>query len=126
MVQPLLPGELEAARDAWDSLMPDTLQRQTVERVPDGSGGYTETPTLGAAVPTRVAPLGAGNSGSPEEILAGRLGLVEAWVVTVPVGTTLDEADTIVINGTRPMQVVSVLAPRSYDQATRVLAQEVE
>lgn len=106
--------------------MPDTLQVVTTERTPDGAGGYTETPTLGDPVPTRVAPLGASRSGSPEEIIAGRLGLAEAWVVTVPVGTTIDEADTIVINGTRPMQVASVLAPRSYDMATRVLVQEIE
>lgn len=105
--------------------MPDTLQVVEYASTPDGEGGYTTTPTLGDPVPTRVAPLGAGRSGSPEEIVAGRMGLVEAWVLTVPVGTDIDESDTVVINGTRPMQVSSVLAPRSFDMATRILAQEI-
>ena len=105
--------------------MPEYLFPQVLVRTPDDSGGWTEAPTLGAAVPCRVAPLGAGRSGSPEEIIAARMGLIEAWVVTVPVGITLSESDVVVINGDRPMQVSSVLAPRSYDMATRVLCQEI-
>ena len=118
--------ELQSARAAWQELMPDTLQVQTTVDTPDGAGGWTQAPSLGPSIPTRVAPLGAGRSGSPEEIIAGRLGLAEAWVVTVPVGTEIDEQDTIVINGTRTMHVASVLAPRSFDQATRILCQEIE
>lgn len=119
-------AELDSARAAWTALMPDTLQVVEYENVPDGSGGYTTTPTLGEPVPTRVAPVGSGRGTSPEEVIAGRMGLVEAWVLTVPVGTDIDETDTVVINGTRPMQVASVLAPRSYDMATRILAQEIQ
>jgi hypothetical protein len=118
-------SELAGARLEWERFMPDYVWPQVLVRTPDDSGGWTDTPTLGAAVPCRVAPLGAGRSGSPEEIIAGRMGLVEGWVVTLPVGTALTEADVLLHNGDRPLQVVSVLAPRSYDMATRVLCQEV-
>ena len=125
MTFPIPAAEMDAARAEWNLYMPDYLFPQVLARTPDDSGGWTEVPTLGAAVPCRVAPLGAGRAGSPEEIVAGRMGLVEGWVVTVPVGTVLNEADVVVVNGTRPMQVASILAPRSYDMASRVLCQEL-
>lgn len=118
--------ELEAARGAWNELMPDTLQVEHYAHTEDGEGGWTSAPTLGPSVAARVAPLGGGRSGSPEQVIAARLGLLEGWVVTVPVGTVINEKDTVLIGGVRRLQVTSVLAPRSYDQATRVLCQEIE
>ena len=120
-----LPGILRLAqaygRRAQEQALSHTAAIQSVTRESNDAGGTTDAwNTTTASVPVRIAPLG--NSGAERAAAAG-LEATEAFTLTFPHGTVLDETQRIVV-GTRTFHVVAVLGPVSYETALRVVAVE--
>lgn len=88
--------------DAPTELMPDTyaITRGTT-RVPDGSGGYTETPTVVETGPCRLSP---SQRLSVEGLQGGVLTATGPYTLHLPLDTTITASDTVEVNG-RPFAV---------------------
>lgn len=117
----LSTADLDAMRSTLNQSLPDTAQVQRVTRTSDGMGGFTETWATVATVACRVSP--SGNTPT-EQVAAERVQDHVLWTLTLPAETDVTAADLIVV-GSRTFEVVGVLAPRSYEIATRVVAVEV-
>lgn len=117
----LSADDLDAMRATVSQSLPDTAQVQRVTRQSDGMGGFTETWATIATVACRVSP--SGNMPA-EQAIAERVQDRVLWTLTLPAATDVAAADRIV-TGARTFEVIGVLAPRSYEIATRVVAVEV-
>lgn len=119
-------AELTAMRDVLDGSMPDVAVIFKPVRVKDDSGGLNETWDDQTPVEARISPLAGGvGSASAEALVAGRIGTAEAWVLTVPFDTDIDEIDRLVIDGDRGFEVAVVLGPRSWEISRRVIVVEL-
>lgn len=89
-------------------LMPDTYEiKRGVTRIADGSGGYTETPNI---VESGRCRLDATQRLGSEGVSGNIIEAASAYVLYLPLTSTLTAADTVIINDTREFAVVS--APR--------------
>lgn len=116
----LSTADLDALRATLNESLPETAQVQRVTRTSDGLGGYTEAWAAIATVACRVAP--SGNTPA-EQVVAERIQDRVLWTLTLPAGTDVTPADRIAV-GSRTFEVIGVLAPRSFELATRVAAVE--
>lgn len=87
----------EAVATAVGDTLTDRLAVERLTRTPDSSGGTTEgyTPTL-ADVPCRIVPSSGG-----EGIIADRLGLLDAYTITVAAGVDIRVTDELVAHDLR-------------------------
>lgn len=112
---------LAAMRTALEASLPDsaTIRRNT--QTSDSAGGKTDSWADLATVACRVSPSGR----APEErVIAERIGSVGLWTVTLPALTGITARDRLLI-GTRTLEVVALLAPRSWELCRRVVCSEV-
>lgn len=123
------PEEMAEMRATVEEYFPDTVRRIVTTNVRDASGGFSQTDTLEDPIGARFAPLGdAGTQGEIE--IAGRMGMVEPWVVTLPARSAISERDRLRLiraedGATIDVEVARVPTPRSEELAVRVLAQEI-
>lgn len=114
-------------RAEMDRSLPETAVIYRLTRDRDTSGGTIETLEASDPVECRVAPLGGGvGAAMAEELLIGRVGSNDAWMVTFPADTDINATDTLVILNDRPMEVAAVLAPRSWELSRRVVCVELK
>jgi len=113
--------DLTAMRQTLEASLPETAQILRRTLAPDGALGFTESWTVVAAVPCRIAPASAEDA---ERAGVSRTGAAVAWVLTVPAWTDVLPADRITAGG-RTFEVATVLGPNSYELGRRVLATEV-
>lgn len=122
-------AEIAEMRTTVDEHLPDTVRRIVVTSVRDATGGTSQTETLEDPIGARFAPLSqAGTTGEVE--VAGRLGMVEPWVVTVPARSAISEQDRLRLiraedGATIDVEVARVPTPRSEELTVRILAQEI-
>lgn len=117
----LSTADLDAMRTTLTESLPETAQVQRATRIDDGMGGFTETWMTVATVACRVGPR---DITPTEQIVGERIQDRVLWTLTLPAGTSVLAADRIMV-GSRTFEVVSVLAPRSYELATWVVVVEV-
>ncbi|MBX6770879.1 MAG: head-tail adaptor protein [Chloroflexi bacterium] len=117
----LSTADLASMQATLTASLPDTAQVQRVARTSDGMGGFTESWSTVTTVACRVSP--SGNT-TAEQVVAERVQDRVLWTLTLPAQMDVTAADRIVV-GSRTFEVVGVLAPRSYELATRVVAVEV-
>lgn len=119
-------AEIDAIRVEMERMLPETAVIYRPTRTNDTSGGTTEVLAASSPIDCRVAPLGGGlGAAMAEQIRAGRIGTEEAWMITFPAETDIVITDLIVILNDRPMEVVAVLAPRSWQMTHRVICVEL-
>ena len=84
----------EAVAAAFLAVLTDQVAITRLTRTPDSSGGTTEAYTALATVQGHVGPTSGG-----EIIVADRLGIVDAYTVTLPPGTDVKVTDRLEANG---------------------------
>lgn len=109
--------QADAAAAACDQSC--TIKRNV--RTPEPGGGATTTLTTIATVNAGMAEPTAGQLTNYGYLI----GSLAAWQVKFPVGTNVQEQDQLVIAG-QQLNVVKILAPRSYPALLTVLATEVK
>jgi len=117
-------GDLAAMRATLTESLPDTCQRSRNAPTSDGAGGTTDVWTTAAAVACRISPLSRSDRLAELQV-ADRIAAVNSWIITLPAGTDVTEKDRL-LSGSRTFEVASVLGPRSWELAVRLLAQEIE
>lgn len=110
--------DLATARATVTASMTDTAQVLRATSVPDGEGGQTETWTVVATVPCRVA---AADITPMERDLATQVLPRTLWRISLPAQTQVTSQDRLAI-GTWVYDILGVLAPRSYELSTQVVA----
>lgn len=85
---------LSGMRATAELALPDTCQVQRATKASDGAGGFTEVWATVATVACRLSP-----SGGAEKIIAEKLSQVNPVTITVPVGTSVQTGDRIVVRG---------------------------
>lgn len=114
-------NDLACFREAFLDLMPDSAQIRRSTSTPDGLGGSTSTPATVATVACSVEP--SGNT-SEERAIAERIQATVLWTITVPVGTSVQADDDILIAG-KTYHVVAPLSGSSFELTRRVACIEV-
>lgn len=109
---------LESLRRLDESTFEDRADIISKGRVSDGAGGSIVTPTTQANVPCRRVERQAGES---EGQFGGQLVSGLQWIFAFPLGTVISKDDEIVDDDER-FAVLSVLGPRTYETARRVIA----
>lgn len=84
----------EALAGAWSAILTDQVDITRLTRTRDSSGGTTEGYTALATVQGHVAP-----TAGAEIIVADRLGIVDAYTITLPYGTDVKVSDRLAANG---------------------------
>lgn len=85
----------EAIGAALLDVLTDQVQVKRLARTPDTSGGSTEAyADHGSPIPAYIAPSGGG-----ELIVADRLGLIDAYTITVPWGSDILDSDRLAAGG---------------------------
>lgn len=113
-------GTLTRIRRQYARTLPETA---TVQRsrpsTPDSAGGWSD---VWSDVTTVAARLSAATSGSAA-VVAGRIGEVDTWVITMPAGADVRTGDRVLLNG-RTFGVRLVSGPRSDEIIRRVFVTE--
>lgn len=113
-------ADLADMRATLAASLPDMGTIQRVQSVSDDMGGHTDTWAAAGTVACRVSPYPL----RPDEReVAGRVLGLDTWVVTMPAETVISERDRVATGG-RSFEVVSVMAPRSWEVARRLLCTE--
>lgn len=115
----LTAGDIARMRDVLDQSLPDTCVIQGGTIVDDLGGGGSTTWANRGTVDCRLSPM----TGSEREV-ADRLSEDAQWLITVPAETVVDTNSRVVISGTS-FEVLARRAPRSWEVATVLEAQEV-
>jgi hypothetical protein len=110
---------IEQMRNRQADLLPDSAQLRTRTQTTDGQGGRTDTYTT-TVVYCRLRPM----SGEQTQRFADQLAGVSGWVITLPVGTAVDEGDVIRI-ATVDYSVIGVTDKESWCTALRAYARSV-
>ncbi len=113
-------AEVAQARTDATLAMPDTCAIQRVTRTRDGAGGSTTATATVASVPCRLRPAGGGD----ERTIADALQWIVAYTVSVPWGTDLAPADTLLIAG-RTFQIGGALKGGTYSKDFRAVCKEI-
>ena len=117
-VAPLLnAAQLACLRDQID--LPDTCVIERDSGAANTVGDRTQTWTALATVACRVGPYRM--RPGDERVFGGRISSGVLWQVTLPAGTDVTARDRIVHLG-RTLQIISVLAPRTYEVVRFVIA----
>ena len=95
------------------------IQRKT--RTSDGMGSSSETY---ATITTVAAGMSQPTAGQLQNY-AFMIGSLAAWQIKLPVGTSVQHQDHLVIAG-QTLEVQVVLSPRSYQTLLTVLASEIK
>jgi hypothetical protein len=98
---------------------PDSATIRTRTQTADGQGGRTDTYTT-TVVACRLRPMSAEQTARFADQLAG----VSGWVITLPVGTAVDEGDVLRI-ATVDYSVIGVTDKESWCTAVRAYARSV-
>lgn len=110
-------GRVEAAK-----YRADTYQILRLTTVPDDAGGWTETEGV---VESGGCILTAGNTRPEERALAEKISAIAPIIVrNMPHMTTLIAADTLLINGTRRLNVLGVLRAEAVNVAVTAICEE--
>lgn len=117
-------ADLASMRTSLTESMPDSCQVRRNAPTPDGAGGQIDAESTVATVACRISPLSRSDRLAELEI-ADRLTAVASWLITLPAGTDVTEKDRI-LSGVRTFEVASVLGPRTWELAVRLVGQEVE
>lgn len=120
MTNLLEADELAGMKATQELNLPETVFVQELTETSDGAGGSSQAWNTTVTTTGRIAPLG--NSGEEREI-ARRLGNVQAYVITLPVATVVDEQSELQISG-RQFQINATLK-RSNQTALRLVCVEV-
>jgi head-tail adaptor len=107
--------EMSEIRADQELLMPDSGQISRRTLTSDGMGGQTES--WAAQGTAKACRIGTGGRSAEERRIAERVGAVMSYVVTLPAGTDITEADRIVVtpsalsavSGTRTLEVVGIV-----------------
>lgn len=83
--------------------------------------GYTTHPWT--TVTTTTARM-AVPTGSYMQMIADKLSDLKTWLVSLPVGTSVQQNDLLIVGG-QTLTVQTVFAPQSYQASVRLLASEV-
>ncbi len=114
-------AELADMRKQQEENLPETIYIQAATETSNGAGGRSQAWNTVATVNGRIGDLG---KDPQERAIAERLSNVKVYIVTLPVGTTVDEKNQLQING-RQFHVHGV--PRkSHQTALRVVCSEVK
>ena len=100
-------------------LMRRRITLQTVERTPDGGGGYTETLTDLATVWARVHPLTG-----REQLLAMQTEAMQMHRFTIRYRAGLTTATRILYDG-RTFDIRSIVDPEERHRELQIMAEEV-
>lgn len=115
--------ELDAMRATLEASLPDVCEIRRDERISDGAGGHALTASTIATVSCRLSP--QTETVRNAELEAGQRLLAKApWIITLPAGTDVTEADRI-RSGGREWEVAAVLGARSWEVGLRVAARLV-
>lgn len=114
--------DLRRMRKTADAHLPSAAEVWRATPTPDDRGGTTQTYARTSTVRCRYAAL-AGVQAS-ERVYADRLGGLQGWWFTLPLGIDVTLADQLRADG-RTFEVVSLDAGRSWDISIRVLTKEV-
>jgi hypothetical protein len=113
-------SELEEMQDEQEANMPETVYIQRIADVDNGSGGTSQAVQTTATTKGRIGAVGRD---AQEREIAGRLGVVQVYVITLPIGSVVAENDQLQING-RQFFVGGVVR-KSNVTAQRVVCSEV-
>lgn len=103
------------------SAMPDTATISRATTASDSRGGFTATYTTAATTVCRVLRV----SGTPREMeRGGKTVTVRVTPIYLPTGTDVRDGDRIIVSGTT-FEVLTALAPQSYETARKVECVEV-
>ncbi len=111
--------ELKTMRNAQDELMTETVFIQAVVTVSDGAAGSSESLQTIATTKGRIGSLGRDPR---EREIAGRMGSVHIYVISLPADTELSEKNQLQINGRQ--FVIGGIIRASNMTALRVVAAE--
>ena len=117
----LSDAELADMRKQQEENMPETVYIQEVTETSNGAGGRSQVLTTVATAKGRIGDLG---KDPQEREIAGRLGNVTPYIVTLPVGTVITEKNQLQINGRQFL--VHGAARKSHQTALRVVCSEVK
>jgi hypothetical protein len=115
----LTATDLARMRTIQADFLPDSAQLRTRTQTADGQGGRTDTYTT-TVVACRLRPM----SGEQTQRFADQLAGVSGWVITLPVGTAVDEGDVIRI-ALIDYSVIGVTDKESWCTAVRAYARSV-
>jgi hypothetical protein len=120
----LSEGALDHMRTLLEATLLDTATVTTVTSTVDDMGSWTESESASAAVPCRITPaFRMGQEAAPQGVVQA----VGLWTVVfstrqlAAAGIAVTERSLIVARGVT-YQIQQVLAPRTHDMSTRVLA----
>lgn len=118
----LSASDLQCIRTTANSFLPGTAVISRASYTTDGMGGSTDVWTNVGTVSARVSPNGNGI----EEIIGGgaKMNSIAPWIVTVPVGTSINERDKITY-ANQTFEVVRTDDTRSYATNIRIYCNEV-
>jgi hypothetical protein len=107
---------------AANSAMDTSITIKRVTRTIDATGHPSETWT--------TISTASGNLAQPSQAMMANydylVGERSTWLVRLPVGTNVQEADHLTVSGLSvPLEVQALLAPQSYQASLRLLASEV-
>lgn len=117
--------DLAGMRETVDSALPDTCTVLHDVSASDGAGGQTVSSTSEAAYACRIAPrlaTGTGQLKDAEVLGAGRVTIQAPWLITMPFDAVVSATDRIADGNGRLFDAFAVLARRSDELATLVLA----
>lgn len=118
----LSASDLSGMQATLEASLPALASIERVTRTPDGMGGWTGAwAAIASNVPVRVAP--AGLLRGDERIIGAGVAALTEWIVTLPEGQDIKEADRIRIDG-RTLEAKQVNL-RSWELARRVYCTEV-
>lgn len=119
--------QITSMRETLNRSLPEMAVIYRLTRTDDTSGGTTETLEAGDPIECRVAPLGGGvGAAMAESLIVGRVGTADSWMVTFPADTDVRLTDSLIVLDDRPLEVVAVLAPRSWELSRRVVCVELK
>lgn len=118
---PISAGELAQLQADMNSLMEQSIAiwRRSISQGP--TGNVIESYALNSTVKGTLSQPTAGMLANYDYLV----GSLAAWAVRVPVGTSIQATDHLIVSG-QTLEVQIVLAPQSYQGAIRVLATEVK
>lgn len=115
----LSSAELVQMRETADQALPGTAVFMQPQRVSDGQGGETWAYVAAGTVAARLA-----SSGGEELELAGRLGVLRPYTLTVPADTALDETYRVQF-GTTVVEIKSVMTMDPWEISRRCVVEEI-
>jgi len=117
--------DLQGMRETVLSALPDTCTVSDEPLESDGAGGHTAGTAVTATYACRISPrlaTGTGQLRDAETEVGQRLVTQAPWLITFPYGVVVKETSEIIDQDGRAFSVFAVLARRSDELSTLVLA----